>query len=103
MSRFMSKKNKIKEEEPVKEELVNENVTGEVSEDQSMESRNNFVQHTLYEVIRRNFLKMQADYNCYFFIADWHSLTTHPKPGDLHNNVRQVLAEYLACGIDPVV
>ncbi len=49
----------------------------------------------------RNFLKMQADYNCYFFIADWHSLTTHPKPGDLHNNVRQVLAEYLACGIDP--
>ena len=49
----------------------------------------------------RNFLKMQHDYNCYFFIADYHSLTTHPNPADLHNNVKQVLAEYLACGMDP--
>ena len=49
----------------------------------------------------RNFLKMQHEYNCYFFIADYHSLTTHPNPADLHNNVRQVLAEYLACGMDP--
>jgi len=49
----------------------------------------------------RNFIKMQNEYNCFFFIADWHSLTTHPKPGDLKKNVRQVLAEYLACGIDP--
>ena len=49
----------------------------------------------------KNFIKMQSEYNCYFFIADWHSLTTHPKPGDLHNNIRTVLAEYLACGIDP--
>ncbi len=49
----------------------------------------------------KNFLRMQDDYNCYFFIADWHSLTTHPKPEDLHNNVRTVLSEYLACGIDP--
>lgn len=49
----------------------------------------------------QNFLKMQEQYNCYFFIADWHSLTTHPKPGHLHESVRQVLAEYLACGIDP--
>lgn len=49
----------------------------------------------------QNFLKMQEQYDCMFFIADWHSLTTHPKPGDLHTNVRQVLAEYLACGIDP--
>ncbi|WP_026474113.1 tryptophan--tRNA ligase [Alkaliflexus imshenetskii] len=49
----------------------------------------------------RNFLKMQNDYNCYFFIADYHSLTTHPTPEDLHGNVRQVLAEYLAAGLDP--
>jgi tryptophanyl-tRNA synthetase len=49
----------------------------------------------------RNFLKMQYEYNCYFFIADYHSLTTHPNPADLHNNVKQVLAEYLACGMDP--
>ncbi len=49
----------------------------------------------------RNFVKMQDEYNCFFFIADYHSLTTHPTPDDLHNNVRQVLSEYLACGLDP--
>jgi tryptophanyl-tRNA synthetase len=46
---------------------------------------------------------MQHENNCYFFIADYHALTTHPKPGDLHGNIRQVLAEYLACGIDPEI
>ena len=50
-----------------------------------------------------NFVKMQHDYNCYFFVADFHSLTTHPTPKDLHRSVRQVLAEYLAAGIDPEV
>jgi tryptophanyl-tRNA synthetase len=49
----------------------------------------------------RSFVKMQNDYNCYFFIADIHSLTTHPTPTNLHAGVKQVLAEYLACGIDP--
>ena len=49
----------------------------------------------------KNFVKMQEDNNCYFFIADYHSLTTHPNPADLHNNVRKVLSEYLACGLDP--
>lgn len=48
-----------------------------------------------------NFLKMQQTNNCFFFVADYHSLTTHPHPSDLHNTVRQVIAEYLACGIDP--
>jgi len=51
----------------------------------------------------RNFLKMQTENNCYFFIADYHALTTHPKPDDLHGNIRQVLAEYLACGINPEI
>lgn len=49
----------------------------------------------------RNFLRMQDEQQCYFFIADYHSLTTHPTPENLRNNVRQVLAEYLACGLDP--
>ncbi len=49
----------------------------------------------------KNFLKMQYEHNCFFFIADYHSLTTHPTPQNLHSNVKQVLAEYLACGIDP--
>ena len=49
----------------------------------------------------KNFLRMQEENQCFFFIADYHSLTTHPKPQDLRHNVRQVLAEYLACGLDP--
>ena len=44
---------------------------------------------------------MQEEYNCYFFIADIHSLTTHPTPADLHQSVKTVLAEYLAMGLDP--
>ena len=48
-----------------------------------------------------NFLKMQEMYKCYFFIADWHALTTHPDPKTLSANVKNVLAEYLACGLDP--
>ncbi len=51
----------------------------------------------------RNFVRMQHAHPCYFFIADYHSLTTHPTPADLHRNVRQVLIEYLAAGIDPEV
>ncbi|MFN8407524.1 MAG: tryptophan--tRNA ligase [Sphingobacteriaceae bacterium] len=49
----------------------------------------------------KNFVQMQNDYNCYFFIADFHSLTTHPTPSDLHGNIKQVLVDYLAAGIDP--
>ena len=48
-----------------------------------------------------NFVKMQDEYNCFFFIADLHSLTTHPTPGDLSRTVKQVVIEYLAAGIDP--
>jgi tryptophanyl-tRNA synthetase len=49
----------------------------------------------------QNFVKMQETNQCFFFIADYHSLTTHPTPADLHGNVKQVLVEYLACGLDP--
>lgn len=49
----------------------------------------------------KNSVQMQYENRCFFFIADYHSLTTHPNPADLHGKVRQVLAEYLACGIDP--
>lgn len=49
----------------------------------------------------KNFVKMQENSNCFFFIADYHSLTTHPTPEDLHGNVKNVLVEYLAAGIDP--
>lgn len=49
----------------------------------------------------KNFINMQNEHHCYFFIADYHSLTTHPTPQDLHGNVKQVLVEYLAAGLDP--
>ncbi|MCC6384605.1 MAG: tryptophan--tRNA ligase [Bacteroidia bacterium] len=49
----------------------------------------------------RNFLSMQEKHQCFFFIADYHSLTTHPTPVNLRENVKTVLAEYLACGLDP--
>lgn len=51
----------------------------------------------------RNYVRMQHENRCFFFIADYHSLTTHPDPKLLHPNVHQVLAEYLAAGIDPEV
>lgn len=49
----------------------------------------------------RNFVKIQETHKCYFFIADLHSLTTHPHPADFHNSVRVILSEYLAAGLDP--
>ncbi|MVT10780.1 tryptophan--tRNA ligase [Chitinophaga tropicalis] len=49
----------------------------------------------------RNYIRMQEAFNCYFFVADWHSLTTHPDPKDLRGNVYRVLAENIASGLDP--
>lgn len=49
----------------------------------------------------RNFVRMQNENRCFFFIADYHSLTTHPDPTQLHGNVKDILCEYLAAGIDP--
>ncbi len=48
-----------------------------------------------------NFVSMQYEYNCFFFIADYHSLTTHPTPQNIQGNVKSVLAQYLAAGLDP--
>lgn len=47
------------------------------------------------------FVRMQDDFDCRFFIADLHALTTHPDPKVLHENVKNILAEYLAAGLDP--
>lgn len=49
----------------------------------------------------RNFIKMQHEHRCFFFIADLHALTTHPKSDQFKQSVRNVLVEYLAAGIDP--
>lgn len=49
------------------------------------------------------FVRMQEEgvYDNNFFIADLHALTTHPDPNILHNNVKSILSEYLAAGLDP--
>lgn len=49
----------------------------------------------------RNYVKMQDEYDCYFMVADWHSLTTHPDTKELKANVRRVFAENIACGLNP--
>lgn len=49
----------------------------------------------------QNYVKMQDEFECYFMVADLHSLTTHPDTSELKNNVYRVLAENIACGLDP--
>jgi tryptophanyl-tRNA synthetase len=44
---------------------------------------------------------MQDEFNCYFFVANWHSLTTHPDTKTLQESVLRVVAENIACGLDP--
>ena len=51
----------------------------------------------------KNFVRMQHENHCFFFVADYHSLTTHPKPENLQNSIRTVLSEYLAAGLDPEI
>ena len=48
-----------------------------------------------------NYVRMQDAYDCYFFIADYHSLTTHPDPKDLKRNAFHAVAENIAAGLDP--
>jgi tryptophanyl-tRNA synthetase len=49
----------------------------------------------------RNYVRMQGEYECYFMVADLHSLTTHPDTKELKENVQRVLSENIACGLDP--
>lgn len=49
----------------------------------------------------RNYVKLQEEFECYFMVADLHSLTTHPDTKELKQNVHRVLAENIACGLDP--
>jgi tryptophanyl-tRNA synthetase len=44
---------------------------------------------------------MQSEFTCYFFVANWHSLTTHPDTKELKQSVNRVIAENIACGLDP--
>ncbi|MGZ8552597.1 MAG: tryptophan--tRNA ligase [Chitinophagaceae bacterium] len=49
----------------------------------------------------KNYVRMQEEFECYFMVADLHSLTTHPDTKELRTNVNRVLSENIACGLDP--
>ena len=49
----------------------------------------------------QNYVRMQDEYECFFMVADLHSLTTHPDTSTLKKTVLRVLAENIACGLDP--
>jgi tryptophanyl-tRNA synthetase len=49
----------------------------------------------------KNYVRMQEEFECFFMVADLHSLTTHPDTKELKINVHRVLSENIACGLDP--
>ncbi len=50
----------------------------------------------------QNWVKLQDKYDCYYFIADWHALTTgYENPSALHDSVNDLLVNFLATGLDP--
>ncbi|MEO6404472.1 MAG: tryptophan--tRNA ligase [Ferruginibacter sp.] len=49
----------------------------------------------------KNYIRLQDEFECFFMVADLHSLTTHPETSGLKANVHRVLAENIACGLDP--
>ncbi len=50
----------------------------------------------------KNWVRLQDEYECFFMIADWHALTSnYADPGDMRRNMRAVLLDWLASGIDP--
>ena len=49
----------------------------------------------------RNWVKLQDEYDCKFFIADMHAITVNQEPEELRKNIKSVIMQYLACGIDP--
>ncbi|HEX2168268.1 MAG TPA: tryptophan--tRNA ligase [Longimicrobiales bacterium] len=51
-----------------------------------------------------NRVRLQDEYECFFIIADWHTLTTRPEKAaiaEVAGNIREMVLDYLACGIDP--
>ncbi len=55
-----------------------------------------------YLGVIQNWVELQDKYDCYFFVADWHALTTkYDKTDDLRQNILEVVMDWLACGIDP--
>lgn len=55
-----------------------------------------------YHGVLKNWVKLQHEYECYFFVADWHALTTHyDSPEVIERNVWDMVIDWLAAGVDP--
>lgn len=55
-----------------------------------------------YHGVLKNWLKLQHQYDCYFFVADWHGLTTHyDEPGTIEQHLWSMVVDWLACGLNP--
>ena len=55
-----------------------------------------------YHGVLKNWLKLQHEYECFFFVADWHALTTHYEDSQIiGQNVWQMVIDWLAAGINP--
>jgi len=50
----------------------------------------------------QNWLELQENYQCFFFVADWHALTTdYENPGNIHDNIKEMVLDWLSAGLDP--
>src|SRR3954447_24542985 len=55
-----------------------------------------------YHGVLKNWVRLQAEYPCLFFVADWHALTTdYADPGDIPKNTWDMVVDWLAAGVDP--
>lgn len=55
-----------------------------------------------YHGVLKNWVRLQHDYDCYFFVADWHALTTEYKsPQNIRPDTRDMVIDWLAVGLDP--
>jgi len=55
-----------------------------------------------YHGVLKNWVKLQSEYPCLFFVADWHALTTdYEKPGVLQDIGTEMVIDWLASGVDP--
>ena len=55
-----------------------------------------------YHGVLANWIKLQHEHPCLFFVADWHALTTaYDEPGSITDNSRDMVIDWLAAGVDP--
>jgi Tryptophanyl-tRNA synthetase len=55
-----------------------------------------------YHGVLKNWVRLQHEHECLFFVADWHALTTHyDSPEIIQNNVWEMVIDWLAAGVDP--